>query len=1619
MPSSRHHTEWLSLIEVSGPFLSVPVLERVFPQGLDAHDPDHVRVLRLAFDEWEDDRDSDSPRPAIHREWIRFVLKETLGLPSEVLAEGQDIPQTLMAKILEHGETLRPDVVVRNPSQREAWGVEGGAKNPPRTAPHAPRLLVQVYPPEQNLEKPITGRHWKASPATRMMELLHATDVRLGLITNGEHWMLVDAPKGETTGFASWYATLWSEEPLTLRAFRSLLGVSRFFSVADDETLEQMLKDSASHQQEVTVRLGYQVREAVEEIIRALDRIDQDEKRQLLAGVSEPELYRAALTVMMRLVFLFSAEERGLLLLGDPLYDEHYAVSTLVARLQETADQHGEEILERRHDAWVRLLSTFRAVFGGVQHERMKLLPYAGNLFDPDQFPFLEGRKQGTTWKDTPATPLLIDNRTVLHLLRSLQYLELHGEARRLSFRALGIEQIGHVYEGLLDHTAKRATELVVSLTAAKGDEPEVALSELERLAWDAGHGPRVAGGEWRVMGGEQVANNARLIAFLKERTGRSESALKKALLSPVPATLHPSPTTLRTACGNDDVLFNRVRPFSGLVRNDTFDRPVVIRKGSVFVTAGTDRRSSGTHYTPRSLTEPIVQYTLEPLVYVGPAEGKPKEEWKLRTAKELLDLKICDMACGSGAFLVQACRYMSERLVEAWEDAEKRHPGVPGITPEGTTSTGAANEQLIPKDTDERLAYARRMVAQRCLYGVDKNPLAVEMAKLSLWLLTLAKDKPFTFLDHAIRCGDSLVGIRDIRQVQYFQVDLDQADRSLFAGPVMSLVDEAMELRKKIESLPANTIEDVREKEQLLFKAEEKTARLRCAADLLISVEFQPVSSAGEKEALHNSMAIQAGHYVQNGTIEDFRAAAQKVIDGQRTFHWPLEFPEVCLERGGFDALVCNPPFMGGLKLETAFGTEYRAYLVRLLARGIKGVRGTADLCSYFILRAAQIVRPHGNFGMLATNTIAQGDSRSVGLEQLAQEAFCIYRAEPSRSWPGEASIEIVKVWLHKGKWNGEIILGQTRTTSISSFLTEEGTVTGNPYRLVSNTNTCFQGSIILGMGFVLEENEARSLIVRNPKNKHVLYPYLNGLDVNSDPTSNPSRWVINFFDWPLERKLEGEWNSADESNRAQWLREGRVPQDYPGPVAEDYPDCLSILRIKVQPEREKLLGKNDMATRRGTYWWRHASDARNLYKAIRGIERAIVFAQTSKTKYPVFKEANLVFDQKTIVIASSDAGMFAILCSQIHYHWIVMYGSSLRTDPVYTPSNCFETFPFPLSLKPLREKGERYHAERQIIMVSRNEGLTKTYNRFHDPDEISADIKKLRDLHVEMDKAVAAAYGWSDLDLGHGFHETKQGIRFTISESARREILARLLKLNHERYAEEVKQGLHDKKGKAKPVASGRGRKSKASTSTPSLKFGDDEDDPDPPYDTDEEPTPTRKGTSSKTSRADHRVQPTPTSEPPARPTPIDQIETHEIMAAFRQAARGEGWLDRDELLKEVSLVLGYQRLGPKIDESLRGHLRAAIRRRIIETDGPNLVRAGTVSMADYEPDELVEVFRSVMRTGTRYDREEVILALARHFGFVRLTETIREPISEAITHAICHRLLGYEGSVIWRSE
>jgi hypothetical protein len=253
----------------------------------------------------------------------------------------------------------------------------------------------------------------------------------------------------------------------------------------------------------------------------------------------------------------------------------------------------------------------------------------------------------------------------------------------------LDVPDIGHIYESLLDHTAKRAKGVIVGLVGREGEEPEIALTQL--WAW-------------------QKQGFAKLVSELADCTGKTTSSLQNLLQEEVDDRLRDR---LRTSCQTDEALLAELLPFAHLVRSDPWGNPVLILPGSVFVTEGADRRSTGTHYTPASLTEPIVQYTLEPVVYSGPAEGIPREEWKLKSPKQLLELKVCDMACGSGAFLVAAARYLAARLEEAWAALGVFEPGSPRRSPDGFESTGSAAEDLIPLENEERSAYALRVVTR------------------------------------------------------------------------------------------------------------------------------------------------------------------------------------------------------------------------------------------------------------------------------------------------------------------------------------------------------------------------------------------------------------------------------------------------------------------------------------------------------------------------------------------------------------------------------------------------------------------------------------------------------------------------------------------------------------------------------------------------------------------------------------------------------------------------------------------------------------------------------------------------------------------------------------------
>jgi hypothetical protein len=1331
MSVARHHADWLSLLEISGPFVSMPVLMRVFPQGLDPRDPEQARRLRLAYEEWQ----SNPAGPGKQRGWVNQVLTVLLKFPADLIAEGQTLPAGLSAAMPEYGETLRPDLALVGPKGTDAAG--------------KPQLLVSIYPPDQSLDRPVAGKHWKATAPTRMMELLHASDVALGLVTNGEQWMLVFAPRGETTGFTSWYGTLWIEEPITLRAFHSLLSISRFFGVAAPETLSALLNESVQDQQEVTNQLGDQVRDAVEVLIRAFDRLDEGSGRTLVKGVEEKSLYDAALTVMMRLVFLFSAEERGLLHLGKPIYDNNYAVSTLREQLQEVADRHGEELLERRFDAWARLLSTFRAVHGGVQHQDLLLPAYGGSLFDPDRYPFLEGRPQESDWRITLSEPLAINNRVVLHLLKSLQMLQVRiagggpAEARRISFRALDIEQIGHIYEGLLDHSAFRAEGTVLGLAGTrKNSTPNITLDELERLA-------------------EQ--GEAYLIDALNGLTGRSIPALKRFLASIIGQENHK----ILVACGQDEKLAKRVTRFAGLLREDSFERPVIVLPGGIYVSEGTGRRSTGTHYTPRSLTEPIVQHTLEPLVYSGPAEGLPKAQWELKTPQEILELKVCDMTMGSGAFLVQVCRYLSERLVESWEDVENAHPGELLITPEGLFSKGEPSERLIPKDPDERLVIARRLIADRCLYGVDINSMAVEMAKLSIWLITVDKTRPFTFLDHALKRGDSLLGISRLKQLEKFSLDDTKETQTIILSNYDELIDTAIAKRRELEVIPSNDAGQIASKDILNREADRLLSRLRLASDLLVAAGLAD-GNEQEKEVVRVGAHLSVIEHISE-PLNVFRDFVNGRLNGRHPFHWPLEFPEA-FERGGFDVFVGNPPFMGGQKISLNLAKDYRTYLIEHIA---EGRRGSADFCAYFLLRAISLLKPTGTAGLIATNTISEGETRQVGLSQIAKWGADIFRAVSSQPWPGVASLAVSILWVVKAKWVGAIILDEHDVPSITPALSAGTAQAGTPMRLRQNKGKAFKGSSIQGAGFLLSPEEAESIIAIDSSYKKVIFPYLGGEDITRRSDASPSRWVINFFNFSLEE-------------------------------AGQFPICLDIVRKKVKPDRDRVASRNSIGKRRAKYWWRYDAQAVDLYKELSNLKYAWVAAQTAKYISIAKEPTDIVFSHTAVVFPTESYAVFAILNSSFHWSWIEEYCATLETRLRYIPTDGFETFPFPSGvlaafkdgtasgriplLTELEDAGRQFDDARSLIMMRDGEGLTALYNQFHDSTVKSPEFNHLRQAHEELDRSVAAAYGWEDLDTAHGFRSTSQGLRYTFNDLSRQLVLSRLAALNCERYEEET---------------------------------------------------------------------------------------------------------------------------------------------------------------------------------------------------------------------------------------
>jgi hypothetical protein len=382
--------------------------------------------------------------------------------------------------------------------------------------------------------------------------------------------------------------------------------------------------------------------------------------------------------------------------------------------------------------------------------------------------------------------------------------------------------------------------------------------------------------------------------------------------------------------------------------------------------------------YTPRSFTEPIVWKTLEPILKRFGEQPKPEQ---------ILELKICDIAVGSAAFLVETCRQLADVLVKAWTV----HGGRP---------------QLPPDETEELLAM--RLIAQRCLYGVDRNTMATDLAKLSLWLATLAKNHPFTFIDHAIRCGDSLVGLTRKQIEDFTWGDTKTSMRHLFADEVRKRTTEALRERQALLGLgdESNTTQLKAEK---LKTADKLLNDVRFIGDAAICAFF-----SADKDKAREGKRQEFIERLSDTDISKRPIAEVKALRGGKfpvmPFHWEIEFPEVFdRENPGFDGIVGNPPFLGGRRTSTTLGDAFSEWLSTTNEES----SNNADLAAFFFRRAFNLLRDDGSFGLLATNTIAQGDTRQTGLRWIRKSGGNIFDVVKRLKWPGQAAV-IVSV-VHK----------------------------------------------------------------------------------------------------------------------------------------------------------------------------------------------------------------------------------------------------------------------------------------------------------------------------------------------------------------------------------------------------------------------------------------------------------------------------------------------------------------------------------------------------------------------------------------------------------------------------
>lgn len=782
----------------------------------------------------------------------------------------------------------------------------------------------------------------------------------------------------------------------------------------------------------------------------------------------------------------------------------------------------------------------------------------------------------------------------------------------------------------------------------------------------------------------------------------------------------------------------------------------------------GDKRAATGSHYTPDDLVQPLIKHSLDYLIADKLKEADPE--------KALLSLRVADISCGSGHILLAAARRIATELAVVRTGEEQPSPGA--------------------------FRTAVRDVICNCIYGVDLNPLAVELCKVALWLEAHIPGQPLNFLDHHIKCGNAIVGFarreeldrgipdeafatmpgddkevaasfrkRNKEERQIHEKHLMKQTNLAYTAEVERHLSEVLKGWRTIAALPERTPAEI----------EVKKKRYQEFADgqdawLLNQVAAVPVAQFYIEKIKENQPKLVTdeeyrryldGHCTPQGQAT---AMAWAIANRKRVFHWFLEFPEI-IEGGGFDCILGNPPYLGGTLLSGTYSYAFCHYVKWAFTP-----TGLSDLVAFFVRRIYTLLRPGGFTAFITTNSIKDGDIRKDGLERVLIQGGTINFVVRGIRWPGRANLIVSLVAIHKGDWRGKRMLDDRIVPVITSYF-EDSLDSGNPLCLIENTGMVFEGSKFVGDGFLLTHDEANAMTAQNPDLTDVIFPLINGNELNNFPNQAPGRQIINFFNWSYDK-------------------------------AKEYPEAFALIENKVKPERLLNLRLAKIP------WWQYERPRIELYAKIKQLSSCLVITRHSKYLNFSVLPTNYVFSDALKVFTTDRLDLYCVVQSTLHEVWARKYSGALKQDLRYSPSDCFDTFPFPKGLwqtsdQTLVSSGTCYLEHRRALMLHLWLGLTDIYNLFHNrdltpaivakfsgkPDEDEAGyqgILELRKLHRELDEAVLAAYGWTDLNLCHDFYEVEtlpenDRIRYIISPDARKELLKRLLALNHQRAAEE----------------------------------------------------------------------------------------------------------------------------------------------------------------------------------------------------------------------------------------